>query len=335
MSAVSPQVLPERLRRYARQTGVSRAAKGVARRLGVDVIRRHYYSPIPDVPGLPHEVWTRESELRGVKLDIEAGLEFVQRKLACASAEYTPPQQPTSSPRDSISTTGSMARSTRSCCTRWFGTSSRAGLSSWEPTLNARHCGRAGAQPPRGLRPPRTDPFPPPELTEVVAEIAELQRVSATEIPLQEFLLLEAGDLLLVDTTHAVKIGSDVNRIILDVLPALAPVFAHFHDIFLPWEYPAGCLTSGSSWRSSTSCRGFSPSTTSSRSSCPRTRCTAVTRRISRAWCAVPRPPRRRPHSGYDGQKPRSESCLRADARRVPIAPHSYPLGYRRQRNAS
>ncbi len=47
------------------------------------------------------------------------------------------------------------------------------------------------------------------------------------------------GDILFVDTTHTVKLGSDVNFIILDVLPRLAPgVIVHFHDIFLPFEYP-------------------------------------------------------------------------------------------------
>ena len=33
--------------------------------------------------------------------------------------------------------------------------------------------------------------------------------------------------------------GSDVNFVVLDVLPRLAPgVVVHFHDIFLPYEYP-------------------------------------------------------------------------------------------------
>jgi hypothetical protein len=34
-------------------------------------------------------------------------------------------------------------------------------------------------------------------------------------------------------------LASDVNFLVLDVLPELAPgVIVHFHDIFLPWEYP-------------------------------------------------------------------------------------------------
>ncbi len=50
---------------------------------------------------------------------------------------------------------------------------------------------------------------------------------------------LEAGDLLFIDSSHVVRTGGDVNFLILEVLPRLAPgVIVHLHDIFLPYEYP-------------------------------------------------------------------------------------------------
>ncbi|MBI3986672.1 MAG: class I SAM-dependent methyltransferase [Lentisphaerae bacterium] len=53
------------------------------------------------------------------------------------------------------------------------------------------------------------------------------------------FDALRAGDVLFVDSGHTVRIGGDVNFLILDVLPRLAPgVVIHFHDISLPREYP-------------------------------------------------------------------------------------------------
>ena len=46
-------------------------------------------------------------------------------------------------------------------------------------------------------------------------------------------------DILFVDSSHVCKIGSDVNRIILDILPRLhSKVLIHFHDVFFPFEYP-------------------------------------------------------------------------------------------------
>jgi hypothetical protein len=53
------------------------------------------------------------------------------------------------------------------------------------------------------------------------------------------FAALRANDPLIVDTTHTVKIDGDVNHVVLNLLPRLGSgVLVHFHDIFLPWEYP-------------------------------------------------------------------------------------------------
>ena len=57
-------------------------------------------------------------------------------------------------------------------------------------------------------------------------------------------------DILFIDTTHTVKIGSDVNRLMLEVLPTLRPgVLVHVHDIFLPYEYPRGFFESQCCWQ--------------------------------------------------------------------------------------
>ena len=66
-----------------------------------------------------------------------------------------------------------------------------------------------------------------------------VERKSVMALPVSEFAILDANDVLFVDTSHVVKLGGDVNRIILEILPTLrAGVWVHFHDIFLPWEYP-------------------------------------------------------------------------------------------------
>jgi hypothetical protein len=50
---------------------------------------------------------------------------------------------------------------------------------------------------------------------------------------------LESGDFLFVDSNHQVRTGNDVVHVILKVLPRLkAGVIVHFHDIFLPFDYP-------------------------------------------------------------------------------------------------
>lgn len=54
---------------------------------------------------------------------------------------------------------------------------------------------------------------------------------------------LDDGDLLFVDSTHAVKPGSEVNYLIHEVLPRLrAGVWVHFHDIYFPYDYARDAL---------------------------------------------------------------------------------------------
>ena len=63
----------------------------------------------------------------------------------------------------------------------------------------------------------------------------------------QFFDRLERNDVLFIDSSHTVRIGGDVNFLILDVLPRLAPgVLVHFHDIGMPYEYPKTYATNPS-----------------------------------------------------------------------------------------
>jgi Methyltransferase domain len=59
-------------------------------------------------------------------------------------------------------------------------------------------------------------------------------------VALDPFLELSAGDFLVIDSSHVSKVGSDVNGLIFEVLPQIAPgVVVHVHDIWFPFEYPA------------------------------------------------------------------------------------------------
>ncbi len=66
------------------------------------------------------------------------------------------------------------------------------------------------------------------------------------DLPLAAFRALEPDDILFIDSSHASKIGSDVNYLTFEVLPRLANgVVVHFHDILWPFEYPIEWITGG------------------------------------------------------------------------------------------
>lgn len=82
------------------------------------------------------------------------------------------------------------------------------------------------------------EPHPPaylpgkPERTHLIRE--PVQRV-----PLALFRTLGPEDILFIDSSHVVSMDSDVLFEILRILPEIAPgVLIHFHDVFLPLDYP-------------------------------------------------------------------------------------------------
>jgi predicted O-methyltransferase YrrM len=69
---------------------------------------------------------------------------------------------------------------------------------------------------------------------------------------------LGANDILFVDSTHVSKAGSDVNHILFELLPRLAPgVLVHFHDVLYPFEYPQEWFKLGISWNEPYILRAF------------------------------------------------------------------------------
>ncbi len=68
----------------------------------------------------------------------------------------------------------------------------------------------------------------------------DLRRVRVQEAGPAPFRALAAGDILFIDSSHVMSPGSDVEYLLARILPALPPgVLVHFHDIFLPEDYPA------------------------------------------------------------------------------------------------
>lgn len=78
------------------------------------------------------------------------------------------------------------------------------------------------------------------------------------DVPLSTFTALEANDILFVDSSHVVKVASDVAWIVFEILPRLAPgVIVHFHDIPYPFEYPLHWFRAGRAWNEAYVLRAF------------------------------------------------------------------------------
>jgi predicted O-methyltransferase YrrM len=210
----------------------------LAERAGVHLTPRHYYTPVPDVRWLRQhaQLWEGASTLAGVTWDLDAqlesltsatapyieevaGLEFFNR---VTSDEWGPGYGPIES---QVLHCFLRARRPRRVIEIGSGVSTACMLHSL-PHIQLT-C---------------IEPFPSPILRQTAG--ARLLIQTCQEVPLAFFSALEEGDLLFIDSSHAVKVGSEVPRIYLEIIPRLRPgVFIHIHDIFLPYLYPPDILS--------------------------------------------------------------------------------------------
>ena len=77
---------------------------------------------------------------------------------------------------------------------------------------------------------------------EVISDVVQ-------NVSMERFTSLGAGDVLFIDSSHVVKIGSDVVHLVTAVLPRLNNgVIVHVHDVFWPFEYPEAWVRNGRAW---------------------------------------------------------------------------------------
>ncbi len=106
------------------------------------------------------------------------------------------------------------------------------------------------------------EPFPEERLEKLLRPTdlpkVTILRQTLQATPLELFQQLEDGDLLFIDSSHVLKCGSDVQRLLFEILPAVpSGIFVHFHDVFYPFEYPPHWLREGRYWNEDYFLRAF------------------------------------------------------------------------------
>jgi hypothetical protein len=205
---------------------------------GADQEPVNIYSPIPEVPPPEWPGWDRPHPHPGIELDLDAQLRFIEEELLPSMREFSRPPAPPGYDRDN----GFYFRGDAEilyAMIRRFRPRLLLELGSGFSTLVSASACAANAAEGDPVRMTSVDPEPRIPLLDSIAPLVRFERLGAEALPPERFLELGRDDILFIDTTHTVKRGSEVNRLVLEVLPRLAPgVLVHFHDIFLPYEYP-------------------------------------------------------------------------------------------------
>jgi hypothetical protein len=211
-------------------------------KLGCLPMRVHFYSPVPDIEDLRRRnIWNTRSRLSGIELREqqqlellnELGLAFGNECVWAHDYDGDDTKFYTNNSGFSFGCAAALHGIIRKVQPRRvieIGSGSSSRVISAALSLNA-----ASGIP--SAEYDVVDPYPMDALLKVPG-ISKVSRARVEEVPVEFFSKLEAGDILFVDSGHTVRIGGDVNFLILDVLPTLkSGVIIHFHDIPLPYEY--------------------------------------------------------------------------------------------------
>ncbi len=250
------RALRDRLGRTTSLLGAARWLRGgyllvrrLLARLGFQLVYATYDSPIPDVTELQPGYFERPRPMRGIDFDLDAQFELLERELVSYCREFDPPlSKSAAGPHRFYLRNGtyeSVDAELLYAIVRRFAPNRILELGSGYSTLIIREALERGGRPAATEVLRTYDPY----RSDLLAPDAEVVPLRAQDVPEEAFRELGASDLLFVDTSHTVKVGGDVNRIVLEVLPILAPgVIVHFHDIFLPYPYSRAHLEDAHFW---------------------------------------------------------------------------------------
>ncbi|MEO1257502.1 MAG: class I SAM-dependent methyltransferase [Bacteroidota bacterium] len=217
-----------------------------AQRFGVDILPHHFYSQIPDIAELKKETyWRAPSSMFGVSgSEMDGQLDFAK---SCISDQLTAALATLDVHQKAVSENGEDSGYGLIEADFLYGF-----IQSHKPAKIVQiGCGVTTAVILRaakevGYQPEIVcvEPYPMPFLERADSEgRIRLVKEKAQKVEMSVLTDLRAGDFFFVDSTHTVKTGSEVNRIILEVLPRLGKgVFVHFHDIYFPYDYKRDVL---------------------------------------------------------------------------------------------
>ncbi len=221
------------------------------RTLGSLLTPTYFSEPASYARRLPDSVWARPSAMPGVDMNDARQLSLLSDFSTRFRQEYDAiPFGPAASPRQYYIDNGMFEGVDGEilwCMLRHFKPQNMIEIGSGNSTLLAAQALNRNALENRGHGCSFTaiEPHPSAVLSSGVPGVSRLIAAELQAIPLDMFLDLRENDVLFIDSSHALRIGSDVHYEYLEILPRLnAGVVIHAHDIFMPAEYHKGWVKS-------------------------------------------------------------------------------------------
>ena len=214
-------------------------------KLGFHITRNHFYQPIPDTRTLKDDLWEKQSELVGIDINEEGQINLLSLFSSKFKEEYESfPINKTSIPYQyyvNNGAIGSVDGEILYCMVRHFKPKKIFEIGSGNSTYLSAQAILKNKEEDNNYECELVaiEPYPNDILKAGFPGLSKLIPKKVQDIPLSEFKKLRENDILFIDSSHVLKIGSDVQYEYLEILPRLHKgVIVHLHDIFLPAEYP-------------------------------------------------------------------------------------------------
>ncbi len=214
-------------------------------RLGFHITPNHFYFPIPDTRTLKDKLWLRQSKLVGIDINENKQLELLTLFSSKFENEYNNfPMHKTQIPHQYYVNNGnfrSVDGEILYCMMRYFKPKKIIEIGSGFSTYLSAQAILKNKKEDNSYKCKliAIEPYPNNILKKGFPGLSKLISKRVQDIPLSFFKKLNENDILFIDSSHILKIGSDVEYEFLEILPRLNKgVLIHIHDIFLPSQYP-------------------------------------------------------------------------------------------------
>lgn len=211
--------------------------------LGFYLIPNHYYEPIPDTRDINDNFWAQRLTTKPITFEIANQLKLLETLAIKYRKEYTKlPSNPTSNSLQYYVNNVSFCAVDGDVywsLIRHFKPRKIIEVGSGFSTLLAISALEKNKKDGQHSNLIVIDPYPSKKIARKISNKSNLILKKVQEMPPSLFQQLQKNDILFIDSSHILKIGSDLYHIFLKILPILRKgVIVHFHDIFLPNEYP-------------------------------------------------------------------------------------------------
>ncbi len=213
-------------------------------RLGIHITADHFYEPVPNTRKLSEKLWQKHSELIGVNTNESLQLHLLSDFKDSYKKEYDLlPKEKTNIESKYYIKNGlyeSVDGEILYCMIRHFRPQQIIEIGSGNSTCLAAETILANEKLIPGYKCSLTaiEPYPNETIQKGFDGLTQVVPEPVQNIPYSAFEQLGENDFLLIDSSHVLKTGSDVQYEYLEILPRLRKgVIISFHDIFLPAEY--------------------------------------------------------------------------------------------------